>query len=144
MNPMVNHVKILGVLHIVFGSLSVVIGLALFAMFGGIAGIVGASAAPDEARVAIPVLGVIGSLLMLLMVALGLPGIIAGIGLMSFRPWARMLTIVISVLDLFQVPLGTLLGFYGLWVLFSRDGTALFEGRPPQFSSPQYGQPRQF
>jgi hypothetical protein len=28
---------------------------------------------------------------------------------------------------LVQIPLGTALGFYGIWVLFSRDGQALFE-----------------
>jgi hypothetical protein len=34
------------------------------------------------------------------------------------------------VLNLLNFPFGTALGFYGIWVLFSRDGQALFE-RPP-------------
>jgi hypothetical protein len=55
-----------------------------------------------------------------------LPGLIAGVGLLSFRPWARILTIVISVLELPAFPFHTALGVYGLWVLLSVEGTALF------------------
>ena len=59
-----------------------------------------------------------------------LPLIIAGVGLLSFKPWARILAIIISILNLLQFPFGTALGFYGIWVLFSRDGQALFEHPP--------------
>jgi hypothetical protein len=127
MNPMQSHVKILGILHIVFGSLGMLIGLALLALFGGIAGVVGMNAGSDEALVAVPILGGIGGLVFLFTAILSIPGIIAGIGLLSFKPWARILAIVISILSLVQIPLGTALGFYGIWVLFSRDGQALFE-----------------
>ena len=57
---------------------------------------------------------------------LSLPGLIAGIGLLKFRPWARILGIVISALDLMSVPIGTAIGIYGLWVLLSNETEALF------------------
>jgi hypothetical protein len=60
------------------------------------------------------------------LLALSLPGIVAGIGLLKFRPWARILTIVISVLNLLNIPWGTILGIYGLWVMFSEEGARLF------------------
>jgi hypothetical protein len=127
MNPMQNHVKILGILHIVFGALGILMALGMLALFGGIAGVVGMNASSDEAAVAVPILGGIGALIFVSMLVLSVPGIIAGIGLLSYKPWARILGIIISILDLVQFPFGTAIGFYGIWVLFSRDGTALFE-----------------
>ena len=40
---MAQHVKILGILHIIYGSIGVVIGLIVFLVLGGIAGLVGAT-----------------------------------------------------------------------------------------------------
>lgn len=137
MNPMQSHVKILGILHIVFGALGILLGLGLLALFGGIAGIVGMNAPNDDAAVAIPILGGIGGLIFLFCMVVSIPGIIAGIGLLSFKPWSRILAIVISILNLVNFPLGTVLGFYGIWVLFSKDGTALFE-RPPMNQAATY------
>jgi hypothetical protein len=71
------------------------------------------------------------------------PGIIIGWGLTAFKPWARILGIVFSGLNLLNVPFGTILGIYGLWVLLSNEGTAIFErrypvpaGAPPQWQPP--------
>ena len=130
MNPMQSHIKVLGILHIVFGAIGILIGLGMLALFGGIAGVVGMNSGADDAAVAVPILGGIGGLIFIFAAAISVPGIIAGVGLLSYKPWARILAIVISILSLFNIPFGTALGFYGLWVLFSRDGQALFE-RPP-------------
>jgi hypothetical protein len=75
-------------------------------------------------------MGGIGAFVLICALVLSLPGIIAGIGLLSFKPWARILTIVVSILDLLNIPFGTALGVYGLWVLFNDDGARLFEQRP--------------
>lgn len=125
---MQQHVKILGILHIVFGSLGVLAGLIVLAVFGGLAGVVGVSSHGDhDAAVAMPILLIIGVGVMILILVLSIPGIIAGIGLLNFRPWARILTIVLSALDLFSVPIGTAVGVYGLWVLLSNETLPLFE-----------------
>ena len=55
-----------------------------------------------------------------------LPGLIAGIGLLKFRPWARILGIVVAILNLINIPIGTVVGIYALWVLFSRETERLF------------------
>ena len=75
------------------------------------------------------VLGILGSLMVLLIFG-GAAGIIAGIGLLKRRPWARILTIVLSVLNLINIPFGILLGIYGLWVLLSRNIGPLFDATP--------------
>jgi len=121
-------VKALGILHIVLGFLGALAALIVLLVFGGIAGIVGASGDP-EAHVAVPILGVIGGGITVLILILSLPGIVAGFGLLSFRPWARILTIVLSALNLLNVPIGTALGIYGLWVLLSAQTEQLFAAR---------------
>ncbi len=121
-----DHVRILGILYLVFGGLGVLAALLILVLFGGIAGLVGMVSHEPEARIAIPVLGVIGAALFLLLAVLSVPGIIAGAGLLKFRPWARMLTIVLSAINLLNVPFGTALGIYGLWVLLQRRTEVLF------------------
>jgi hypothetical protein len=123
------HVKVLGVLDIVFGSLGVIGALALMLVFGGAAGIVGASGDPDAA-IAMPIIGITGLTLVFFALVLSLPAVIIGIGLLRFRPWARIAGIVLSVIDMIWVPLGTIVGIYGLWVLFSKDTERLFAATP--------------
>ena len=118
------HVKVLAWLHIVFGILGSLIGLGLMALLG-IIGVAGAASDPD-AWMALPILGLTGAALGMFMLALSLPGIIAGIGLLKYQPWARILTIVLSALNLMNFPIGTILGIYGLWVMLSDEGSRLF------------------
>ena len=122
------HVKVLAWLYIVFGVLGSLIGLGLMALLSFI-GIAGAASDPD-AWAALPILGITGAALGVFMLVLSLPGIIAGIGLLQFRPWARIVTIVLSVLNLMNIPFGTILGVDGLWVMLSDEGARLF-ARPP-------------
>ncbi len=44
----------------------------------------------------------------------------------SYKPWSRVLGIVLSVLNLLNFPIGTVLGIYGLWVLLNKDTERLF------------------
>jgi len=124
MNPMQTHVKVLAVLHIVFGALGVLIGLGVFAVMGGVAGLVHMDGDPDSAAV-VPLLGIIGAFVLVILLVLSVPGIIAGVGPLSYQPWARILAIVLSVLDLLSIPFGTALGIYGLWLLFNTNRPAL-------------------
>ncbi len=119
------HVKVLGVLNIVCGALGLLSAMALLVIFGGAAAIVGANADAD-AQVAIPIIGLTGMALVACITAWSLPGVIIGFGLYRFRSWARIPGIVVSILALIFFPFGTLLGIYGLWVLFSKDTEKLF------------------
>ena len=130
---MASHVKILGILHIVFGSLGIVCAVFILVIFGGVAGVVGAAADSNDSAAAIGILGIIAAVVFFILLVLSLPGLIAGIGLLKFRPWGRILGIIISGLDLIHVPLGTALGVYGLWVLLSNETEALFRNPPPAY-----------
>jgi hypothetical protein len=128
------HVKVVGALNIVFGAFGLLIAAAMMLIFGGATWLVGATAEPDAAM-AVPILGVTGAALSTFLLVLSLPGVIIGIGLLQRRSWARVAGIVISLLNLFNVhvfPFGTILGVYGLWVLFAKDTERVFV---PEFLS---------
>ncbi|MGD0130551.1 MAG: hypothetical protein ABSE57_00845 [Bryobacteraceae bacterium] len=127
---MAQHVKILGILHIVFGALGVFAAIVILMIFGGLSAFVGLSDHTPEGFPAVPILGAIGAFVFVLILVLSLPGLIIGIGLVQFRPWARMAGIILSALDLLSVPLGTALGVYGFWVLLNRETEQMF-GAPP-------------
>jgi len=60
-----------------------------------------------------PLLTFIGGLILVK----GAAGLIAGWGLIQRDPWARVVALVVGFVSLFNVPLGTALGIYTLWVL---------------------------
>jgi len=62
----------------------------------------------------------------LLLSALALPGLVAGYGLLTHKPWARVLAIVIGILSLLNFPIGTAIGLYALWVLFPGQARTYF------------------
>lgn len=129
---MQTHVKVLGVLYIALSALSICAAAFLMIALTAATGVVGATAEPHDAAIALPVIGLAGSALVAFLVILSLPGIITGVGLLKYRPWARILGIVLSALNLFYFPFGTVLGVYGLWVLFNKDTEPLFRtGAPP-------------
>jgi hypothetical protein len=47
----------------------------------------------------------------------GALAILTGWGLLARQPWARMLAIVSGALSLLDIPFGTALGIYTLWVM---------------------------
>jgi hypothetical protein len=74
-------------------------------------------------------------------IAMAIPSLIAANALLKFEGWARDLLIVISALNILNVPFGPLLGAYGLWVLLSVETEPLFLERPHRGGSPP---PRHF
>ncbi|HTC32965.1 MAG TPA: hypothetical protein VK724_06320 [Bryobacteraceae bacterium] len=127
---MAQHVKILGILHIVFGGLGVLGAIVVLLIFGGLSALVGMSDHSSDSAAAVPILGVIGIFAFIFVMVLSLPGLIIGIGLVRFRPWARIAAIILSAFDLFGVPFHTALGIYGLWVLLNREAEQMFAAPP--------------
>ena len=123
---MTTHVKVLGVLYIVFGALGVCAALFLGLSLGIAGGVVGTAADVEDAAVALPIIGIAGTALVVFLLAVSLPGLITGIGLLKFQPWARIVGIVLAAINLISFPFGTALGIYGLWVLLNKETEALF------------------
>ena len=120
------HVRVLGVLNIAIGVVGLIIAALMMIGVGGAAGIISASAEPEEAALAVPILSIVGGLVVAVVFAFSVPSVVTGIGLLYFKPWARILGIVLSAIALLGFPWVTLLGIYGLWVLFNKDTERLF------------------
>jgi hypothetical protein len=129
MNPMNQrdlhqHVTILGWLYVVGHAIFLVIGAFVFLLLVGLAPVTGE---PEPMWV----LTLVGTTVGLLMAALGLPGLLAGWGLLTHKPWARVLAIVVGILGLVNVPIGTAIGLYTLWVLTQPAATEYFTAPTP-------------
>src|SRR5262245_7959559 len=108
---MVSHVKAVAVIQIVMSGLGLLAAFIVLVVFGGLAGAAAMGGAADpDARFAVPFFGGLGSLIAIFIAALSIPGLIGGIGLLKFRPWARILTIVLSCINLLNIPFGTAVG----------------------------------
>ena len=115
------HIKAIAWINILFGVLYVLVALLAFTGLFSIANLV-------DDDLAEGILNVSGSILGVILLGLGLPGLIGGIGLLGYHDWARILIIILSILGLFNFPLGTFLSIYSLWVLFRSDAQRLFKG----------------
>lgn len=126
------HIRLLGILNIVWSSVSLAIGLVVLLIFGGMAGFLsvlgwGSSDNNVNGLIVGPFMAVIGVIVVLVICCVSLPALIGGIGLLKMKGWSRMYMIVISILHLLSFPIGTALGVYGLWVLFQEDTRRLLE-----------------
>jgi len=119
-NRMEKHVTLVAVLNIGFGILGLLI--ALLVLFGTIIGSVYTD--DYDARRILPI---IGTAVFVFFVLISIPEIIGGIGLLKRRPWARILILIVAVLDLLWIPIGTIIGAYELWVLLQEETIQLFK-----------------
>lgn len=118
------HTRIVGWLYIVGSALLMAFGLIGFFFLTNLGVITG------DAQAAL-IIGIVGTWGGLLLIVLSVPGLLAGYGLLRRREWGRILAIVVALLNLFNFPLGTLLGVYTLWVLLQTNANELFAQSKP-------------
>jgi hypothetical protein len=117
------HVLILGWLHIIGSAIFFAIAAFLYALLTGI------GVATGEVE-AFTILSIVATALSIFLCLLALPSILAGIGLLMRKNWARILAIVVGILNLVNFPIGTLIGAYTLWVLLQESAQAYFAHEP--------------
>jgi hypothetical protein len=110
-----------------------IIGIAIALFAGTILGVIG-SLIDDP--VASRVLPIIASVIIWIVIILSLPGIVAGIGLFRKQEWARILALILSVIRLLNIPIGTAIGGYSIWVLVQDETVSLFK---PHFKKHKNG-----
>jgi hypothetical protein len=120
-SKMKKHVTVVGAIQIGFGVLGLIAAVAaFFALNFARSQVMGDDVASSVLKllsISVPVL--IGFLSTL--------GLVGGVGLFTYQPWARYLVIVVSALGCLNIPIGTLKGVYALWVLLQDDTVKLFE-----------------
>jgi len=105
------HIRLLGILWLAISALRLIPGLFLIAIAGSR---IFPPDIPPFVQALLPAIG-----LCFLLVA-GI-GIAIGWGLLARQSWARMLTIVFGAISLIDIPFGTALGIYTLWVLLPAE-----------------------
>ncbi len=130
-----DHIKVIGILWVVFGACF--LGLAFLALlvFFGVAEI------PNVDDISPGVLRLIGIVASSFIGLIALPQIVGGVGLLKHKEWARILMLVVSFISLPNVPFGTALGVYSMIVLFSPETVRLFRGPAPAPTVPPAAPP---
>jgi len=120
-SKMKKHVTVVGAIQIGFSLLGLIGALAIFFALRFALTQIGND---DTGQIVVNFLSISLPLLVGFLSTLGLVG---GIGLLGFKPWARYIVIVVSALGCLNIPIGTLKGVYCLWVLMQDETVKLFE-----------------
>ncbi len=128
------HIRLVGILWLALSALNAVAGIVLYILANTLFLHLHEmpNVPPDvPAGFLHSLFSVIGGLILLKAAC----GFFAGWGLLRREPWARMLTMVLSFVALFNLPFGTALGIYSLWVLLPAESEREYE-RVAQSASP--------
>lgn len=121
------HIRLLAIFWIAFSALSVVGGVAMIVVsntiFAGGHFFMPGGPPPFVAQFMHPLLMALG----LFVLAKAAAGFLAGWGLMQRAPWARILALILAFLALFNIPFGTALGIYTLWVFLPSESEKQYE-----------------
>lgn len=114
------HNKTLGILFLIYLALQilgfVIVIVAMFAVMS--------VALTANSRDAAPIAFVFGIAIFALLISLVflIPTLLAGLKMLKEKPNARIWGIIAAVIAILNIPLGTALGVYALWFLFSEEG----------------------
>ncbi len=116
---MERHIQILGILMIVLGVLGLLGMLTVVSLFG-----LGGMFSGDE-DIALGALG-LGIIIGAIIALTHLPALVAGWGILKHQEWARILGIIVAVLNVLSFPFGTALAIYAFWVLLKQETVRIF------------------
>lgn len=109
-SSMEQHINLLGWLNIGLNVFMLVMAVFIYMFMMGI----GVATGDLEA---LGIMSVVGGFTGLILVATSIPGIIAGVGLLKQKPWARILAMIVAALGIMNFPYGTAMAVYTFWVL---------------------------
>jgi hypothetical protein len=114
-----SHVKTLGILNILFGVVGGLGALVILLTMGGFGGFYfWAEGSGGYGFLAIG--------LVIFHLALAIPCLLGGIFILQYHEWARLVMIIVSALNVLNMPFGAAIGAYGLWVLLQPETEPLF------------------
>jgi hypothetical protein len=118
------HQKIVGALLVAYGALNFTGGIALFASINVVSIFV------DEMDV-IQLVTMFGRLIGGILLLTSIPTIIAGIGFIQEKEWAKVLALIVGIVLLFFFPIGTLIGLYTIWL----NAQTVIKEKEPRYAS---------
>lgn len=131
-NRVAEHNRILAICWLVYSLLHLIPMLFALSFFG----IVKANMGTDVPEFVPALIQTV----MVSIAAFSAVGLFVAWGLFTWKPWGRMLAIVVGIINLINIPLGTALGIYTLWVLLSTESEqqyreATVRAQPTEFAT---------
>lgn len=120
---MEKHINIVAALQIGLSIFNLLIAFLIFTVLKLVGGFV------DDANGA-TILSLIADVLAIVFIIISVPGILAGMGLYKRKEWARILSLVLSVIEIFSFPFGTAIGIYSIWALIQPETIVEFTNTP--------------
>jgi hypothetical protein len=120
-------VDFLGVLFIVWGLLTTLVGVSTLALGVGAVALIASASRGGGGQFAAGVTAAAFTALAIIAMLWGAAHVIVGVPLRRHKPWARLGALMLGSVDLLLLPYGTALGVYAIWVLLSESGKSLFE-----------------
>lgn len=124
---MSTHVDLVGVLFVVWGVLTMLIGASTLALGVAAASLIGTAGRGGGGQFAAGLTAAIFATLAFIALAWGIAHVTVGRLVRRRRHWSRLAALMLSSVDLLLLPYGTALGVYALWVLLREDAKRLFE-----------------
>jgi hypothetical protein len=129
---MSSHVDFVGVLFIVWGLLTTLVGVSTLALGVGAVALVASAGHLGAGQLAAGLTAAAFTTLALIAILWGSAHVIVGVPLRRRTPWSRLAALMLGSVDLLLLPYGTALGIYALYVLLHEEGKALFAIRNSQ------------
>lgn len=123
---MIAHVDLVGVLFVVWGLLTALVGFSTLALGVGAVALIASASRGGGGEVAAGVTAAIFTALALIAIVWGAAHVAVGVPLRRHKPWSRLIALMLGSIDLLLLPYGTALGAYTLWVLLSEGGKSVF------------------
>ena len=127
------HIRVTIFVFVLFGALAIVTAIVAPRLSATAAATL-ATSGEDGADLGAELIAWTGRALAITAAILAPPSLLCAWGLRRRRNWARWLGIFLGALAIVQVPVGTFLGAYVLWVLLSERFEPWFE--PPESPAP--------
>jgi hypothetical protein len=125
---MSSHVDLVGILFVIWGMLTALVGLSTLALgIGAVALIASASRGGGGGQVAAGLTAAAFMTLAAIAIVWGAAHVAVGVPVRRRKPWARLLALMLGSVDLLLLPYGTALGIYTMWALLNEEGKKLFE-----------------
>lgn len=122
-----SHVDLVGVLFLVWGGLTILIGLSTLALGMAAASLISSTADAGGGQMGASVIAGLFTVFAVLALVWGAAHALIGVLVRRRRHWSRLMALLLGSVDLLLLPYGTALGVYALYVLLREDAKTLFD-----------------
>lgn len=119
-------VDFLGILFIVWGLLTTLVGVSTLALGVGALALLASANRGGGGEVAAGLTAAAFTALAFIAIGWGAAHVIVGVPLRRRQPWTRLVAMMLGAADLLLVPYGTALGAYAIWLLLNEESKKLF------------------